>query len=929
MIEWIVTSSALILLVLFLRVLIKNRVNPRLRYALWLIVLLRLVIPVSLWESPASVMNPVAEQKIYQEIQRVPRYVRDRPDGWVEIGHESGYTSIPQERVKTGEPVQYGWPEQTEIPLPELKKQVNIRNAVLLAWLAGIAAAGLFLLVVNLKFGRTLEKKRRTLEQYRGRWVFVADGLSTPCLFGLFRPAIYLTPEVAEDETAREHVLAHEYAHFRQGDHIWAALRGVCLALHWYNPLVWLAAWMSRRDCELSCDEGAVRLLGEENRADYGRTLVGLVARRTTAKDLACCATTMTGGKSALKERIALLVKRPRTTVWMACIVAAACAVFAVCTFTGAAEAEEPEPDPPEPVRTEPEPADESVPESFALPEPADLPENLPTELMDLDRPLEEQGDWLLLAETPGLDIALYRSAADDQHVYLRVTNMSFQRFDRDLTGVELLPTMEVVEGEADITVQALYRRYEGTYFNGTSYEPGIVAEQVFYDWDDSARTWMEWTISTQPAQRLTEDLPALADLPTVFGISDPDAPMWWIAGLHEEDISLYWAQYEEQMYLRYGEHIQKIDEELECNWLPELYFDDLDQDGDRELLAHYTRAHGTGVYSNSIAVYEWDGQRWTGTTLDPSWIIENFNANRLYEFYEDGTAYISYGEQELLLDLSDLWARGYWDSVPDVCVLSEDQSYFRYEEGRMTLILGGEILDTGGHFLHGYCFEYDCPITYEYGYLHIWPTSLHSDFAADPEPLELTDAWREVLAQTWDECDKDYKNVYAVHDINGDGEKELIVRWMPEGAIGSAWGTSVYSANGKEQFHGHGEPTFYDNGIISVPWSHNQGAACAIYPYTLYQGKTSTNYYNGSLISTRYSDLGSARARSDDAPDFEEVAYADLDGDGMVYYIGEDAYTEEHPVDNAVYEAWRDRCLAGAQILPVCYYPLTEEIFS
>ena len=130
----------------------------------------------------------------------------------------------------------------------------------------------------------------------------------------------------------------------------------------------------------------------------------------------------------------------------MAVLIAAACIAFAACTFTGAAEAEEPEADPEEPVQTEQEPADEPAPE------PVSVPEDLPTELMDLSRPLEEQGEWLLLAQTPGFDIALYRSARDGQHVYLRVTNQSFQRFNWNLSGMELLPTLEVVDGDASIT---------------------------------------------------------------------------------------------------------------------------------------------------------------------------------------------------------------------------------------------------------------------------------------------------------------------------------------------------------------------------------------------------------------------------------------------------------------------------------------------
>ena len=72
---------------------------------------------------------------------------------------------------------------------------------------------------------------------------------------------------------------------------------------------------------------------------------------------------------------------------------------------------------------------------------------------------------------------------------------------------------------------------------------------------------------------------------------------------------------------------------------------------------------------------------------------------------------------------------------------------------------------------------------------------------------------------------------------------------------------------------------------------------------------------------------MGSARAICDQRESFPKEA--DLDKDGMVYYIGEDAYSEETPVDNDVYEAWRSRYLAGAQVLPVWYWSLTEENIS
>ena len=81
--------------------------------------------------------------------------------------------------------------------------------------------------------------------------VYQCSLVKSPCLFGLFRPAVYLTPEVMESQVLTRYVLAHELAHYRAKDHIWSLLRSLCLVIHWYNPLVWVAAVLSKRDAML------------------------------------------------------------------------------------------------------------------------------------------------------------------------------------------------------------------------------------------------------------------------------------------------------------------------------------------------------------------------------------------------------------------------------------------------------------------------------------------------------------------------------------------------------------------------------------------------------------------------------------------------------------------------------------------------------
>ncbi len=833
MIEWIVTSSALILLVLLLRLLVRDRVSPRLRYALWGLVLLRLVIPVSLWESPASVLRAAQVNEGYQLVSTLPdnmslyengnwRSVAG-PDGTFQMEPDAaGRWEVNQPRLHNA----YGWVAvpsaeearalrdqgQKAVDTAGLKRLVDVQNVLRVVWQAGIWLFMLFLAAVNGKFALDLRRGRRPDGEYRGRPVFIMDGLPTPCLFGLFRPAIYLTPEVAADETCRKHVLAHEYAHFRQGDHAWAVWRGVCLALHWYNPLVWLAAYLSRRDCELSCDEGAVRLLGEENRVDYGRTLVGLVARRTTPRDLACCATTMTGGKSALKERIALLVKHPRTTAVTAVLVAAACAVFAACTFTGAAEAEEP--------------AEPSAP---AQAEPAQ-PESQPPE---------------------------------------------------------------------------------------------------------------------------APSLPALEDLPTRIvsqGTPEAEADIWLVAELPEDDIAAYFEPDTAHSWLRYGEFLQELvfDDRNKMlmtprKQLPELYFEDLDGDGEKELAIIYNSDTGTGVSVWSLTVLEWDGKSWTAHTahLEKD-IIREFRDGYSLDYYGVDENYVTVGFRghSARVDMAAMFGGStVWKEEPLYVELTGMISAYSMRSHGLTLTLAGELRPASYEPTSSYGFEYSCNVYYEAdGTFRSMGDYLSTEYQWTPRADEslLTPIFRNILREFIHQCRAEgTENLssenFAICDVNGDGKNELIIQRNSTYVAGQV--ERVYSANGNELLAEYPMTTYYDNGYVAAGWSHNQGVAGdKLWPYTLYRYDSSA----GKYVQEAAVD-GWDKSLRDTCLSYDETIIpfpedVDKDGDGFVYYIiteaGGYAPVYGEPMDYADYALWVSRYLE-ANVIDVPYYPLTEENIS
>lgn len=377
MTEWIVTSTVLAALVIAARYALRGKISLRLQYGLWLLVLARLLIPVSFGGTSVSVANVAAPTRPLERIsQTVVAYVGgETPD----LAISEPDPSLPEaEQEAQYEENKAAWQAEMDAYRAATGgKPVSVGDVLLGIWIGGGAVLTALLVFSNLRFGRALRRSRTALEADGVRLpVYVTTAADTPCLFGLFRPVIYVTPEAAANPSALAFTLAHEETHYRHGDHIWSALRCAALVLHWYNPLVWWAAALSKRDGELSCDEATVARLGEARRAAYGRTLIDLTCQKPN--QLLVTATTMTGSAGTIKERIQLLVKRPKTTLGIALLVALLAAVAVGCTFTGAAETDQitlPENETVDQVSTEPEETDEFDPAAELERIMAELPE--------------------------------------------------------------------------------------------------------------------------------------------------------------------------------------------------------------------------------------------------------------------------------------------------------------------------------------------------------------------------------------------------------------------------------------------------------------------------------------------------------------------------------------------------------------------------
>ena len=334
MMQWIVSSSVLILVVIALRYVLRGKLSLRMQYALWLLVLVRLLVPVSFGASDLSVMNAVPERApTVQQGTYKQDIVGERNDAPA----NAGTVGVPAQSMNEAAPpnlVQNVTTATVTAPTVEKTDWARIAKTV---WLAGAAALGLVFLAVNLHFGKKLRRSRERVEETDACLpVYESGETDTPCLFGVAKPSIYVTPDTRTEAETLRYALAHEQTHYRHGDNLWAVLRGVCLALHWYNPLVWWAAELSRRDAELACDEATIRRIGESERAAYGRTLIRMTCEKRPA--LLVTATMMTDSGKGLKERISLLVKKPKTAAYTAVAVLLIAGLSVACTFTGGRE---------------------------------------------------------------------------------------------------------------------------------------------------------------------------------------------------------------------------------------------------------------------------------------------------------------------------------------------------------------------------------------------------------------------------------------------------------------------------------------------------------------------------------------------------------------------------------------------------------------
>jgi len=296
-----ISVTWLLLAVVLIRFLLK-KAPKRVMIFLWAFVAIRLLCPFSI----ESVLSLIPSAKT------VPADIMTAPTPAI----HSGISFLNS----------YVNPVMEETFAPALGASVNPLQVwipiLALVWCVGLVGMSGYTVVGWFR----LKNKVKTAVRFSGN-IYRSEYVTTPFVFGIIRPKIYLPYSLSGQEQA--YVIAHEQTHIRRKDHWWKLLGFCVLALYWFHPLLVLGYVLFCRDMELACDESVIRTLGREERADYSQTLLSC---STKQKGLAVCPVAF--GEIGVKERVKHVLNYKKPAFWMILLSAVACIVVAVCFLT-------------------------------------------------------------------------------------------------------------------------------------------------------------------------------------------------------------------------------------------------------------------------------------------------------------------------------------------------------------------------------------------------------------------------------------------------------------------------------------------------------------------------------------------------------------------------------------------------------------------
>jgi beta-lactamase regulating signal transducer with metallopeptidase domain len=326
--QWVLSNSfkasVLVIIILLIKLLFKDKISARIQYLLWLVVVVRLILP---WtpQSPYSIYNLFqnGNNKLPKISYTMPldKSITPRPNEVVsDETKETAIAVTPTSNFTDN--------KNTIAELPTLNYFISepwtMEKSFIVVWLLGVFVLMIISFVRNRVFARKLNAKQVTKEEMNLTFktckdklrvqanipLLQTDKVTSPSLYGVFRPMLLLPEQVQNKLSSKQlaYVFVHELVHFKHKDIFVNWVIHFLVILHWFNPLIWYVNYKMREDQELACDEFALSYIGTEEASDYGLTLITLLESYSKTKGYVSLAS-ISGSKSQIKRRLKMLRK--------------------------------------------------------------------------------------------------------------------------------------------------------------------------------------------------------------------------------------------------------------------------------------------------------------------------------------------------------------------------------------------------------------------------------------------------------------------------------------------------------------------------------------------------------------------------------------------------------------------------------------------
>ena len=319
-----ISGSFMALLLFVGKPIFKKHVSKAFSYYIWMLVLLRLVIPFSFDQSVMNqLLNSVSfNPHIKNEITENNEIIQDRSE---QLMH-----SKEANEIVSGDKSHQSIIENDQVnETVKNNETISVQTIIVILWLTGACIALLFCVIPYIHFKLRIKDTNTEPDQedinilhnlYNRKKIRLKYNsyVSTPMLIGIISPYIVIPGcnyVKSGKEQELENILCHELMHYRRKDLIYKWFTVIVTSLHWFNPLMLPIRRQISRSCELSCDEAVIRNMNAIQKQSYGETLLSMAAGKRLSAGI--LSTTLCEEKKELKERLVSIMKHKKRTSGM------------------------------------------------------------------------------------------------------------------------------------------------------------------------------------------------------------------------------------------------------------------------------------------------------------------------------------------------------------------------------------------------------------------------------------------------------------------------------------------------------------------------------------------------------------------------------------------------------------------------------------